>query len=279
MRTLILAAVVSVLLVGSVWAQSEFTSDAIFFGPTTSQTIELFDDITVGDTTDGFKLRLYRVTDGEGTETLDLYIDQFQRQIVEGSVALLLRSTSGNVVIGSDVSIGEFIVDNYTFQHEGALTGPGNKYVEFVVNDATDTYELTREDSNILGFDVQMPLSGGVNIRTDTDGSHIVTAREARGGVMIADNATATSDTDYTLPSAEEGMSACFYDFGGGNGGIDVDPQSGDTFVLDGTTLDAGDRITSPAAGDDGDFICILAISDATWVTLGMKGTWTDGGA
>jgi hypothetical protein len=124
-------------------------------------------------------------------------------------------------------------------------------------------------------------ILGATNIVTTTDGTESPSAAQMYGTFFVADHATATSDTDYTLPSAAAGMCACFYDNGDGAGGIIIDAAAGDIIHLDGTALDAADAIDSPGvAGDgaNGDFICLMAIDDTTWLTLGRSGTWVDGG-
>ena len=81
---------------------------------------------------------------------------------------------------------------------------------------------------------------------------------------------------DFTLPGAEAGLVMMFYDIGGGV--ITIDPVDGtDTIYLNGTSVGAGDAIDSPGAV--GDFICLMAIDDTRWVTVGRSGTWIDGGA
>jgi len=50
-----------------------------------------------------------------------------------------------------------------------------------------------------------------------------------------------------------------------------------DTIYLNGTTVGAGDAIDSPGAV--GNFICLMAIDDTRWVTVGRSGAWIDGGA
>lgn len=125
-------------------------------------------------------------------------------------------------------------------------------------------------------------LSGAINVVVTTDGSESPTASQMYGTMFVADHYTATSDTLYTLPAAVAGMSACFYDNGGGAGGITIEIDGSDVIILNGTALDAGDTIDSPGvAGDgaNGDFICLMAIDATNWITLGRSGTWVDGGA
>jgi len=125
-------------------------------------------------------------------------------------------------------------------------------------------------------------ILGAINVVITTDGALSPSAAQMYGTMFIADHATATTDTDYTLPGAAAGMSACFYDNGGGTGGIIIDAAAGDEILLDGTGVGVADAIDSPGvAGDgaNGDFICIMAIDATYWITLGRSGTWVDGGA
>ena len=125
-------------------------------------------------------------------------------------------------------------------------------------------------------------LRGAIAPIITTDGSEEPTAAQMYGTVFIADHGTATSDTDYTLPTAAAGMSACFYDNGAGTGGIIIDAAASDEILLYGTGVGVADAIDSPGvAGDgaNGDFICIYAIDATYWITLGSSGTWVDGGA
>jgi hypothetical protein len=87
---------------------------------------------------------------------------------------------------------------------------------------------------------------------------------------------TSGTGIDVTLPAAESGISACFYDANGG-GVIILDAAAGDQIVLDGVGVGTADAIDS--AGNLGDFICLLAIDTTTWINLGRSGTWVDGGA
>jgi len=120
-------------------------------------------------------------------------------------------------------------------------------------------------------------ILGAINLVTTTDGTESPTAAQMYGTMFIADHATATSDTVYTLPAAAAGMSACFYDNGGGTGGVQIDVDGSDVILLYGAAASAGEAINSPGvAGDgvNGDFICLVAIDVTNWVTMGGSGTW-----
>ncbi len=168
-----------------------------------------------------------------------------------------------------------------------AVADHENLKIDF--NTATDNEISIDTDSgattlnfNALSMVTTGTIRGAVNVVVTTDGALSPTAAQMYGTMFIADHATATSDTTYTLPAAVAGMSACFYDNGGGTGGIIIEIDGSDVIILDGLALDAGDTIDSPGvAGDgaNGDFICLLAIDATNWITLGRSGTWVDGGA
>ena len=116
-------------------------------------------------------------------------------------------------------------------------------------------------------------LTGKSSVSLDTDPSYVLTAAMCKNAVRFNNDADAI---DYTLPAAEAGLVVMFYDIGGGI--ITIDPVDGtDTIYLDGTSVGAGDAIDSPGAV--GNFICLMAIDDTKWVTVGRSGTWVDGGA
>lgn len=155
------------------------------------------------------------------------------------------------------------------------------------IGNGTPGQTIDGEDLYVEGLveiDSLIYPDGGIkkNVVVTTDGALSVSAAQMYGTFFVADNATATNDTDYTLPTAVAGMSACFYDNGAGTGGIIIDANTGDEILLDGTGVGAADAIDSPGVGGDGangDTICILAIDDTNWVTLNRSGTWVDGGA
>jgi hypothetical protein len=80
---------------------------------------------------------------------------------------------------------------------------------------------------------------------------------------------------DFTLPPARLGLVVMFYDIVGGIITVDVN-DAVDTIYLNGTSIGAGDAIDSP--GVAGNYICLVAIDNTRWITLGQEGTWVDGG-
>jgi hypothetical protein len=169
----------------------------------------------------------------------------------------------------------------------GVANNTNNESINLDFETTADTIEVTSPsgataiDINTLDLISTGKIYGAINIITTTDGDESPTAAQMYGTMFIADNATAANDTDYTLPTAAAGMSACFYDYGAGTGGIIVDAAASDEILLNGAGIGVAEAIDSPGvAGDgaNGDFICIMAIDDTYWVTMGASGTWVDGG-
>jgi hypothetical protein len=126
-------------------------------------------------------------------------------------------------------------------------------------------------------------IRGNVHVVTTTADTDTPSTDELRGSLHVADNVAAANDVVYTLQDIDDvglGASACFYDNGGGGGGIGIDPSATDQILLDGVPLGAGNRIDSPGvdgAGANGDYICLLAIDEAaagSWISLGRSGVW-----
>lgn len=109
-----------------------------------------------------------------------------------------------------------------------------------------------------------------VNINAETITSVTVSAEEMRGTFHTSNNGSAVT---FTLPDAVVGMNGCFYDLNGA-ATISLDPQAGEQIRLNGTLASAGEAIDS--AGGLGDYICVIANTATTWMTLGQSGTWVE---
>ena len=207
----------------------------------------------------------------------------------QAAVSLVLSETNAadmkTVVIINVASDAADMADNDTVSE---LTSPlvlaQHESITFKYH--TDRYiEESRATNAFSAASISIgpgTILGGVKIVTTTDGSETAAAADLYGTIYVADNATAANDTDYTLPGAVAGMSACFYDFGAGDGGVIVDPEDSDVIWFNGTALTAGYALDSPGvagAGPDGNFICMVALDITNWVVTGWSGTWVDGGA
>ena len=74
-----------------------------------------------------------------------------------GSGTLKLQSRANGDATFFDAGVsGE---NPFLKQYGWIAAGSGLKYVQYQVSDTTDWFELTREDANLLGFDIQMPVN------------------------------------------------------------------------------------------------------------------------
>lgn len=172
------------------------------FGGTT---VKLFDQITVGDTTDGNSFYVYRKA-AEGTKYFRVYVNQFmQGKLASDCDTWDLEPSSGGVVrFRYNGSIGaNGGLYNSILYHYGKITaaGPADKYVFWKVNDDDDYFHLTREDTNILGFKVDMPMQ--VNLEDTTTNSVTEVARIQHSGGAIANGFG--SGLDFYLEDATAG--------------------------------------------------------------------------
>jgi hypothetical protein len=184
--------------------------------------------------------------------------------------------TDDITVVGGDVTIAAAGVK--LTGANGALTilglGDGqDEDIKIDLNTTANTIEITSPASSATAIDINTlnlvatgTISAGIPVGTDGD-AHSVTGAEAYGYFF-----TATGAGTWTLPAAASGMNLCIYSTTAA--AIVVNPDDADVITLNGTALAAGDSITS--ASGAGDFICLLAVSDASWLTLGRSGTWTD---
>ncbi len=174
--------------------------------------VNFFSNVTVADAADGKSFYVYRKA-AEGTSYIRQYVNQYDQAYIISDSFLTVQSAGGvvldastgagsNVLIKPKVSAtyfaricGNFDVGGNTMgnnwsRHYGYITaGGGEKYVQWLVNDATDKFELTRLDASILAFDVQMPLS-----TTDISASTINTA--ATQDLKLFDTGTVADDAD-----------------------------------------------------------------------------------
>jgi len=143
--------------------------------------VNFFSNVTVSDAADGKSFYVYRKA-AEGTSYVRQYVNQYDQAYIISDSFLTVQSAGGvvldastgagsNVLIKPKVSttyfaricgnfdVGGNTMGNNWFRQYGYITaGGGEKYVQWQVNDATDNFEITRQDANILAFDVQMPL-------------------------------------------------------------------------------------------------------------------------
>ena len=133
---------------------------------------------------------------------------------------------------------------------------------------STDT-GITDISWSALNMATTGTIQSGVKINTDSNG---MTSGEMTTAGMYGAFYVAGGAGTWALPAAAAGMNFCIYSTTAA--AVVVNPDDSDVITLNGTALSAGDSITS--ASGAGDFICLLAVSDSSWLTLGRSGTWTD---
>lgn len=167
-----------------------------------------------------------------------------------------------------------------TSDNDGAITFTGNSagYDEDLTINLDDTENtavvssstgVTKLDFSALNLATTGIITGAMNTNSDANG---MSASEMTTAGMYGTMFWATGAGTWALPGAATGMNFCVYSTTAA--AVVINPDDGDTIVLNGTALSAGDSITS--ASGAGDFICLLAKDANTWYTLGRSGAWTD---
>ena len=136
--------------------------------PEATQDLNLFGDTDVADAVDGKAIIIHRKA-AEGDGFIKVYIDQYEngRVFFEGDSGepIIIESKSGplylqyeaagDIKVFSNSGVGE----NRTWQQAGYITAAGaRKYIQWQVSDTDDYFHLTREDANILGLKIEMPV-------------------------------------------------------------------------------------------------------------------------
>jgi len=197
--------------------------------------LTLFDGADVGDGANGKKLIINRKA-AEGDCSISLYIDQYRRAIIDSSVTVnFLPSGQVDLTLG----IGSTSGGNPFFRHAGYLTAvTDERYVSWRVSDITDNFELTREDANILGFDIQMPLvvdsvtdgtytsDGSGNFSgVGTLGCGAITSTGAIEGTSLTDGTATLSSGSLTSVKLGTLTDNGFVKTSGGDGTLSVDTE------------------------------------------------------
>ena len=183
---------------------------------------------------------------------------------------------SGNP--GTDKEIAKFSA-NYIDGGDGAENGDaflqamqGGSEVTFLQFDESDDQIELKKDLNVETHAIKTTglLSGGVVTKTTAANYTVGTtnAAESYGGIIYV-----TSACTVTLEAIANGMSVTVITIGAI--AVSVDTNASDKMVLDGVTLDDGDKATNTAT--TGDIIVFTYYSADGWYAT--SNSWTDGGA
>jgi hypothetical protein len=129
-----------------------------------------YDQPDVGDEEDGNSVYFYRKAD-EADDYVRMYIRanrdaQLQAtnnwSLTSSNGSIFMSASNGQTYLTGNTSLGVpwgSSGNNPEFKKYGYITDASSvKYVKEKVNDTSDKYEITRQDSNILGMDIQMPV-------------------------------------------------------------------------------------------------------------------------
>ena len=130
----------------------------------------------VGDTTDGESLFIYRKA-AEGDNYMQLYVDQYRVANFKSDANMIFSPASGGTTVfgntgDSDLSIGggSYVSNNPLITQWGYITADTEaKSIEWEIDDTDDYFHLSRSDTYILGFKVDMPLDVTDNVTVAGD--------------------------------------------------------------------------------------------------------------
>jgi len=242
--------------VGDFKIQADVQGDVILFG-----------DTDVGDAVDGRKWILNRKA-AEGDRSLEMYIDQYTDGHIDFNTSPMSLQYQGNNDVKFFTACGSG--DNRNVRQYGYITAAGGrKYINWQVT-AAGNFELTREDSNIGNFDIQMPLitdaiTMSAELVATPDEITATSEGVAASIVTLNTEVTTNDDNDLDVVTLADGTSGqikhiyCVASF------------TGDTWKITPTTLLGGTQITF---GDNSIGTgCTLVFADSEgWIVVGNNG-------
>ena len=180
---------------------------------------------------------------------------------------------------------GEQIAVRYVAQEGDDMT------IELAADEEDDTADEAQITMGANGLlDVSVGGTDIASIGTGLSALANANLNTTATGTRTADGVAATGvwvnyyvndDNDaikYTLPAVQAGMVVTFANSNvGASSIITIEIDDADKISLNGTLLDAGDTIDSPAAA--GSCITLLGVDGVRWITINRTGTWVDGGA
>ena len=207
----------------------------------------------------------------------------------DGKIGSVRWAALGLLVVGMLIPIamfaGEQIAVRYVAQEGDDMT------IELAADEEDDTADEAQITMGANGLlDVSVGGTDIASIGTGLSALANANLNTANGVTLTANGIAATGvggnyyvndDNDaikYTLPAVQAGMVVTFANSNvGASSLITVEIDAADKISLNGTLLDAGDTIDSPAAA--GACITLLGVDGVRWITINRTGTWVDGGA
>jgi len=134
--------------------------------PTASQDLNLFGDVDVGDEEDGKSLIINRkAAEFDSTLTFEIASAGQGRVLADRHLVLdtatgqevrIQHDHNGNIRLGS--SYLGFGTNQFVTQYGYITADTASKFIRWQVSDTDDYFHLTREDSYVLGFKIEMPV-------------------------------------------------------------------------------------------------------------------------
>ena len=186
-------------------------SGSISFNPSADGDVNFFSVSDVGDDANGKTVYVHRKA-AEGDEYLRFLVDKNQigiitttnHLIVDADDGIYYQQSGGNNIYFGSSWMGS---KNPIVRHYGEV-GSDEKYIYWQLDNTDDRFHLVPEDSNILGFDIDM--------NTEIDGN--LTAE-----TLITDNEIEFTDKDMSITGGN--LTGGYYSFDGDEDYISLDKE------------------------------------------------------
>ncbi|GAG72540.1 unnamed protein product, partial [marine sediment metagenome] len=268
------------------WGSGDFKIGASAVGDITH-----FEDGDIAGDADGKSWILHRKSSADGNHYFQIYIDQYGEGEINFDGASIFRKEDGMLSFGRSGSGGiqYFAYDsgNPVIKQNGYITADtSRKFIQWQVSNGTDWFELTREDANILGFDIQMPLKtddlevgGSLEISAVADPKYTLLdsgspADEEIGGIsgQYVSGADGSEYSNTSLDYMNDGTrtAGVTVDSNGatiegniifGENSFKLDPDLSTYGKWSGITIAGVSGVTTLAVGD----LCYLNADDSRW--------------
>lgn len=134
--------------------------------PNATQNVDVFGEVNIASGVDGRKLVIHRKSVSYGDSTFSMYVNSNAQASFDSNLGMAFKSSISlnfqpNMTGSTSVSFfnGAQQYLSHTIYHYGYITAASQtRYITYQINDTTDNYELSRQDSMIGKFDVKMPL-------------------------------------------------------------------------------------------------------------------------
>lgn len=264
----------------------ETSNEVVLGGSSTGVNMfTLWKNDTVADDADGKLFYIYRKA-SEGIDSMYISFNQYREAQWYSSRSMSLSSGSGLILNSNVTNLG---INSYgnadvslfegcsSTEHKGLLiygnADAGRKYFKLRLNEVTDRGQISREDTNVLGFTIAMPLwigsgDAGLDYALTFDG-------ETNDGIitwMEDEDHFAFSDNFVRVPPAAQTIAA--------TNTITADACGGmkQITAASAVTTNTTDTFTAPAAANTG---CVLFVCNvgAENITLDNNAHFKSAGA